>query len=77
MNELTIDEQSINERTINERTNLDFSDKEWESLKRLREADGAEMSKAPLQMIMATVVGHWGQGTRQPGALLMRERCKR
>ena len=54
--------------------NLEFTDEEWESLKRLRESDGAEMN----QVAMADVIGDrmGGQGASLLWVLLMRERYK-
>ncbi len=56
---------------------LDFTNKEWESLKALREADGAERNQVAMANNVDDIIGHWGQRTRRPGAHLTRKRCKR
>jgi hypothetical protein len=58
---------------------LDFTDEEWESLKALREADGAETNQVAMAMTLVTLWDHcWGRRTRmrQPGAQSIRERRK-
>ena len=56
---------------------LDFTDEKWESLKALREADGAERNQGATTDDNGNYTGgHLGQRMRRLGALLTKERCK-
>jgi hypothetical protein len=65
------DNGSGNDASIQKRTAvaavLDFADKEWESLKALREADGAEMSKGATADDNDNYTGALGTGTKMIG----------
>ena len=57
-------------------TNLEFTNKEWEPLKRLRESNGAETNQVAMADNIGDIMGALGQGKRLLGALMMREPYK-
>ena len=54
---------------------LDFTSEEWESVRRLREADGADRNQVVMADVMDDIMGYRGMETRLLGILLKRERC--
>jgi hypothetical protein len=55
---------------------LDFTNEEWESLKRLREADGAERNQVTMANDIDDIIGALGTAKEMTGGKLMREQCK-
>ncbi len=52
---------------------LDFTDKEWESLKALREADGAERNQVAMANNVDDIIGTLGTEDKMAGGTIDKE----
>ena len=67
---------SVQKRTVVAAV-LDFTDEEWEALKRLREANGVERNQVTMADDIDDIINASGTGNETTGGtLLTKEQCK-